>query len=297
MISSINDAEVLTSVAPEHPAMRNLPADPVTKITPPRVWEKIDFAELWAEREVLYFLMWRDIKVRYKQTIIGAAWVVLQPILITIVFAVFLGQLMKVPSDGVPYPIFAYASLLLWTFVSNAVLSSTYSLATSAHIITRVYFSRALIPMATIGVRLLDFLIASAVLVGLMLYYRAPVTRAVLMLPLFVLMTTALALAIGLFCAALNVRYRDVGTILPILLQAWMFVSPIVYSSAIIPDRLRLWYSLNPLVGIIDGLRASLFNLPFDWRSIIISAVVIVPLLLVSARIFRKMESSFADDV
>jgi len=273
------------------------PNAPLIKITPPQAWEGIDFRQLWTEREVLYFLVWRDVKVRYKQTAIGAAWVVLQPILITIVFAIFLGTLIKVPSDGVPYPIFAYASLLLWTFVSNAILSSSYSLVTNAHIITRVYFSRLLIPAASIGVRLLDFLIAFGVLAALMVYYRVPITRTVLMFPLFVVLVTALTLAVGLLAASLNVRYRDVGTVLPILLQAWMFVSPVVYSSRIVPARLRFVYSLNPLVGIIDGSRASLFDLPFDWPSIIMSAAVIVPLLVVAIHVFRRMESSFADDV
>jgi len=277
--------------------LRDLPAQPVTRIAPPHFWEKTDFAELWAHREVLYFLMWRDLKIRYKQTILGAAWVVLQPILITAIFTIFLGKLMRVPSDGVPYPVFAYASLLLWTFVSNAILSSSYSLVANAHIITRVYFSRLLIPAATIGVRIVDLVIASFVLIALMLYYHVPVSWNILMFPLFVLMIAALTFAIGVLGASLNVRYRDVGTVLPILLQAWMFLSPIVYSSAILPQRLRLLYALNPLVGIIDGFRASLFNLPFHWASIIMAAVVTLPLLVVSVHLFRRMESSFADDV
>lgn len=276
---------------------RQLPAEPVTRIQPPRFWERTDFAELWAHREVLYFLMWRDLKVRYKQTVLGAAWVILQPLLITAVFAIFLGRLIKVPSDGVPYPIFAFAALLLWTFVSNAVLSSTYSLVVNSQIITRVYFSRLLIPAAAVGVRVVDLLIASVVLVGLMLYYRVPVSSSILMFPVFVVLVTLLTFAIGVLGASSNVRYRDVGTVLPILLQVWMFVSPVVYSSSILPQRLRLLYSLNPLVGIINGFRASLFHLPFDWPSIIISAIVTLPLLVVSVHLFRRMESSFADDV
>jgi lipopolysaccharide transport system permease protein len=280
---------------PKH--ARQLPADPVTRIQPPRFWERIDFAELWAHREVLYFLMWRDLKVRYKQTILGAAWVILQPLLITAVFAIFLGRLIKVPSDGVPYPIFAYAALLLWTFVSNAVLSSTYSLVVNSQIITRVYFSRLMIPAAAVGVRVVDLLIASVVLVGLMLYYRVPISSSILMFPVFVVLVTVLTFAIGVLGASLNVRYRDVGTVLPILLQVWMFVSPVVYSSSILPQRLRLLYSLNPLVGIINGFRASLFHLPFDWPSIIMAVIVTLPLLVVSVHLFRRMESSFADDV
>jgi len=296
-MSTLIESATAITVLPHRAISRQLPNEPITRIQPPKFWEAINLAEIWAQREVFYFLMWRDVKVRYKQTVIGVAWVVLQPILITIVFAIFLGRLIKVPSDGMPYPIFAYASLLLWTFASNAILSSSYSLVLNAHIITRVYFSRLLIPAAAIGVRLLDFVIASGVLIGLMTYYRIPVTRAALCLPLFVLMIGALTLAIGLLGASLNVRYRDVGTIMPILLQAWMFVSPIVYSSAVVPARLRFLYSLNPLVGIIDGFRAALFNLPFDWPSIVMSALVIAPLLIVSMHVFIKMESTFADDV
>ena len=274
-----------------------LPPEPVTKIRPSKFWEKIDFAEIWAHREVLYFLMWRDLKVRYKQTIMGAAWVILQPILMTLVFTIFLGKLIRVPSDGVPYPIFAYPALLLWTFTSNAVLSSSYSLVTNAQIITRVYFSRLLIPAATVGVRLVDLVIASLVLVALMFYYQVPISWSILMLPLFVIEIAVLSLAIGIWCAAVNVRYRDVGTVLPILLQVWMFVSPIVYSSSIVPERLRLLYSLNPLVGIINGFRASLFNLPFHWLSIVTSALVTLPLLISSLHVFRRMETNFADEV
>jgi lipopolysaccharide transport system permease protein len=241
--------------------------------------------------------MWRDLKVRYKQTLLGAGWVVLQPILMTIVFAVFLGRLIKVPSDGVPYPIFAYSGLLLWTFVSNAVLSSCYSLVTNTHLITRIYFSRVLIPMATVGVRLVDLIIAGVVLILMMLYYHVPISLSLLLLPLFVIQAAILALAIGLLGAALNVRYRDVGTLAPILLQVWMFVSPLVYASSIVPAKSRLLYSLNPLVGLIVGFRACLFNLPLPWTSIFLSALVTWPLLIFSIHVFKKMEVSFADDV
>ena len=291
------DLPAAAAAPPRQIRIKHLPAEPLTKIRPRRFWEPVDFAELWAHREVLYFLMWRDLKVRYKQTIIGAAWVILQPIVITLVFTIFLGKLIKVPSDGVPYPLFAYAALLVWTFISNAVLSSSYSIVTNAQIITRVYFSRLLIPAATVGVRLVDLSIASLVLVALMIYYRVPVSWSILMLPLFVIQIGALALAMGIWGAALNVRYRDVGTVLPILLQGWMFISPIVYSSSLVPERSRLLYSLNPLVGIIGGFRASLFNLPFDWAGIIISALITLPLLIISIHVFRRMETSFADEV
>ena len=288
---------VTTATPPRQVPFKHLPVEPVTKIRPSRFWDPVDFAGLWSHREVLYFLMWRDLKVRYKQTVLGAAWVILQPIVITLVFTIFLGKLIRVPSDGVPYPIFAFTALLVWTFISNAVLSSSYSIVTNAQIITRVYFPRLLIPAATVGVRLVDLILASLILVALMIYYQVPISWSILMLPLFVIQVGALALAVGIWGAALNVRYRDVGTVLPILLQVWMFVSPVVYSSSLVPQKARLLYSLNPLAGIIGGFRASLFNLPFDWSSIIISALITLPLLTFSIHVFRKMEASFADEV
>lgn len=303
MSTSIDDANTIISPLPapattfKSRATRLLPDEPLIKLRPAGIWERIDFAEPWAHREVLYFLMWRDLKVRYKQTLLGAGWVVLQPILMTIVFAVFLGRLIKVPSDGVPYPLFAYSGLLLWIFVSNSVLSSCYSLVINAHIITRIYFSRVLIPTATVGVRVVDLIIAAAVLMLMMIYYRIPIGLTLLLLPLFVIQIAVLALAVGVLGAAMNVRYRDVGTLMPILLQVWMFTSPLVYSSSIVPARLHLLYSANPLVGIIDGFRASLFNLPLPWTSIIVSAILTWALLFLAIHIFRKMEVSFADDV
>ena len=278
-------------------AIRQLPPVPVIRIRPSRFWENIDFAELWHHREVLYFLIWRDLKVRYKQTIIGAAWVIVQPILITAVFAVFLGRLIKVPSDGIPYPVFAYSALLLWTFISNSILSSSYSLVINSQIITRVYFPRIMIPAAAIGVRLVDLMIASAVLIAMIIYYRVPLGWQALMFPVFIIHLGVLAAAIGILAAALNVHYRDVGTMLPILLQAWMFASPVVYASSLVPARMRTWYALNPLMGIVEGSRAALFNLPFDWTSVAISAAVTLGLLLLAVHLFAQMENGFADNV
>ena len=280
-----------------NPAARQLPAAPVIRIRPARFWENIDFSELWHHREVLYFLIWRDLKVRYKQTIIGAAWVIVQPILITAVFAIFLGRLIRVPSDGIPYPVFAYTALLLWTFISNSILSSSYSLVINSQIITRVYFPRIMIPAAAIGVRLVDLIIASGVLIAMMIYYRIPLGWHMLMFPVFIIHLAVLALAIGILAAALNVHYRDVGTMLPILLQAWMFASPIVYASSLVPARMRHWYALNPLMGVVEGARAALFNLPFDWASVTISAAVTSALLLLAVHLFRQMENGFADHV
>src|SRR5436190_838266 len=297
MSTSINHADPAVVVPQLQRPLKQLPSEPVINIKPPQVWEKIDFRQLWSEREVLYFLMWRDLKVRYKQTILGAGWVILQPVLMTIVFGIFLGRLIKVPSDGVPYPVFAYTGLLLWSFVTSVVLSSCYSLVINAHLITRIYLSRVLIPTSTIGVRLIDLTIAFAVLVLMMVYYRVPISWGLLLLPAFVIHAAMLALAVGLFGAALNVRYRDVGTLAPILLQVWMFASPLVYSSSIVPAHLRLWYSFNPLVGLVDGLRAALLNLPIPWMSVMLSGVVTWPLLVIAIHVFRRMERSFADEI
>ncbi|HYX30918.1 MAG TPA: ABC transporter permease [Pyrinomonadaceae bacterium] len=270
---------------------------PVSQIRPAKFWEKIDLHELWAHREVLYFLVWRDLKVRYKQTVAGTAWVLLQPLLMTLVFAVFLGGFMHAPSDGIPYPIFAFSAMLLWTFTSTAILSSSYSLVTNSQIITRIYFPRVILPISAIGVRLVDFTIASVVLFGFMIYYRVGVGPQILILPLLILEMTALALAVGVLTAALYVRYRDVGTLLPIALQVWMFVSPTVYATSVVPSKFRFIYSLNPLVGIMNGFRAALFNLPLDWTSVAISTVVILFLTIASLQIFQMLDSSFADEV
>jgi lipopolysaccharide transport system permease protein len=270
---------------------------PLIKIRPSEPWAKFDFGELWAQRELFYFMLWRDLKVRYRQTIMGAGWVILQPVLTTLVFTIFLGRLINVPSDGVPYPLFAYAALALWMFLSNAVLSGGYSLVVNAHIITKVYFSRLLIPCAAVGVRLVDFIIASVILVGLMFYYGVSLTWSILLLPVFVVQIAALALGIGIWVSALNVRYRDVGTVLPILLQVWMFISPIVYPASLVPEKWRLLYSLNPLTAIVEGFRAALFGLPFDWHGIAISGVITLALLIYAIYAFRRMEENFADDV
>ena len=299
MSTSINEAESIVSELPaatvDAPFNRGI--DPHTKIRPAKFWEVVDLHEVWVHREVLYFLIWRDLKVRYKQTILGAVWVLLQPILMTVVFTVFLGKFMHAPSDGIPYPIFAYSAMLLWTFTSTAVLSSSYSLVTNSQIITRIYFPRLALPISAIGVRILDLLIASAVLIGFMIYYGVGITPRLLILPLLIIEMATLALAIGVITAALYVRYRDIGTLLPIVLQVWMFASPIAYSMSIVPERYRFVYSLNPLVGIINGFRAALFNLPFDWRGITVSAIVTVSLLAVALQTFQIMDSSFADEV
>lgn len=294
-------ASELTNIAPSmaesfHSTI-SLPEGPLIRIRPSRPWALIDFRDVWGHRELFAFLVWRDLKVRYKQTILGAMWVILQPLLMTLVFMIFLGMIVRVPTPNVPYPLFLYAALLPWTYFSNAVASSSYSLVASAHMITKVYFPRLLVPAATVAVRLSDFLIAFVILVGLIVYYGVHPTWSLLLLPVLVAHLTLLAMAVGLSLSAMNVKYRDIGTMIPVLLQLWMFVSPIIYPSTMVPQRWRWLYDLNPLAGIIENFRACLFGLPLNRVSLIISAFVTLALLLYSAHVFRRMEDQFADVV
>jgi lipopolysaccharide transport system permease protein len=274
-----------------------LPREPLIKIRAYEPWSMQVLGEVWAHRELFYFLIWRDLKVRYKQTLLGAAWVVLQPVLMTLVFTIFLGRFVRVPSDGVAYPIFAYAGLLAWTFLSNTLLSSSYSLISNASLITKVYFPRLLIPGACVAVRLVDVSIAASILIALLFLYGIVPTWKLLLFPLFVAELTLLLFAAGLFAAALNARYRDVGTLLPVLLQLWMFISPVIYPASIVPEKWRSIYALNPMAGILEGMRASLFNLSFGWYSILISIAGTLLLLVYSIYSFRRTEESFADVV
>jgi len=274
-----------------------LPLTPVIKIRASKKWAPIDVGEIWAHRELLYFLVWRDLKVRYKQTILGVSWVVLQPLLMTLVFAVFLGKIAQVPSGTVPYVLFLYSGLLPWTFFTNAVATSSHSLIASSQMITKVYFPRAMVPLAAVLVRLSDLVVASVVLLILMLYYRQPFTFAILLVPFLIFHLALLALSLGLLFSALNVKYRDIGTVLPVLLQLWLFASPVIYPASLVP-RTWLWaYELNPLTGVIGGFRAALLNLGFDWRSWIVSLGVTLVLLVYASFVFRRMEDDFVDVV
>ena len=273
----------------------HLPSLPLVTIKPTTAHSALDFRDLWAYRELLYFLTWRDVKVRYKQTVLGVLWVVMQPLLTTLIFTIFLGMLARVPSGGVPYPLLVYAGLLPWTFFSSSVTSSGNSLVSSANLITKVYFPRLIVPMAAIGARLVDFGIAFLILVALMIYYRVGLTWNVLALPALVVLTTLLALGLGLFISALNVRYRDVSMALPVLMQLWMFVSPVLYPLGLVPERWRMLYSLNPLVGVIAGFRSALLGEAFNWWALAVTSVVTLVMLFSSAYMFRRVERSFAD--
>jgi lipopolysaccharide transport system permease protein len=270
----------------------------LTLIRPPSGRAQVNWAELWDYRDLIYFLTWRDIKVRYKQTALGAAWAVLQPFLAMVVFSVFFGALAKVPSEGVPYPVFVYTALVPWTFLANAVTQASNSLVEQEAILSKVYFPRLIVPTAAVLAGLVDVTIAFVVLVGLMAAYGIVPTLVVLTLPLFVLFAAVTALAVSLWLSALNVRYRDVRYTLPFLVQVWLFASPVAYPSSLVPDRWRLVYGLNPMTGVIDGFRWALLGTaePPGW-SLVVSVVAVLLLLTGGLRYFRHMERSFADAI
>lgn len=255
----------------------------------------VDFGEVWRFRELLYFLIWRDIKIRYKQTALGAVWAIVQPLFAMLLFTLFFGKLARIPSDGIPYPVFAYAGLLPWTFFANAVTNSSNSLIGSSSLITKVYFPRVIIPAAAVAAGLLDLAIAFVLLIPLVIYYGIQPTASILLLPVFVLLTTTLAIGVGLWSAALNVKYRDVRYALPFLIQLWLFASPVIYPLSLIPAKWRLILLLNPMTGFIEGFRSSLFGRAFDISAIATGVVVTLVVLLIAVFTFRRIEDTFAD--
>jgi len=273
----------------------DLPEKPVVTIEARRSWVALNLRDLWSYRELLYFLMWRDIKVRYKQTALGAAWAVIQPLVTMIIFTYFFGKLARVPTDGVPNPIFFYTGVLLWTFFSNGVTNGANSLIGNSNLITKVYFPRLIIPSAAVGAGLLDLAIASVLLVGLVVYYGFSVTWAYLMILPLIVLTTVFALGVGISFSALNVRYRDVRYALPFLIQVWFFVSPIIYPSSLVPSEWRWLLALNPFTGIVESFRASLFGRQIPWIALAYSTGVAVAMLIYSSYTFRRMERSFAE--
>jgi lipopolysaccharide transport system permease protein len=275
------------------PVMRTVPIvlEPTTSLIP------VSLGELWAYRELLYFLIWRDLKVRYKQTMLGVAWVILQPLIMAAVFTIFLGRFARIPSAGVPYLLLVFSGLVPWTFFSAAVITSGNSIVGNAHLITKVYFPRLIVPLSAIGGRLVDFAISSLVLAGLMYYYRVDLSWKLATVPIFVLLLTALAFGVGTLTAAWNVKYRDVSIMLPVIVQVWLFVTPIVYPVDIVPERWRAIYSLNPLVGLIEGFRAVLLNRALNLNALLFSTVITIPLVIYALFVFRRMERDFADVV
>src|SRR5205807_52072 len=252
-------------------------------------------SEVWRYRELLYFLAWRDVKIRYKQTLLGAAWAIIQPLFAMLLFTFFFGRLAHLPSDNIPYPLFAYAGLLPWTFFANAVTNSSNSLIGSANLVTKVYFPRMIIPAAPVLAGLIDLGIGFVLLVPLFIYYRVSIGWHLLFLPVLILLVTLIAFGVGMWMAAINVKYRDVRYALPFLVQLWLFASPVIYPLSLMPPKWRWLLMLNPLTGIVEGMRASLFGRPFDWPAIGVSFAVSILIAGFAAVFFRSVEDSFAD--
>ena len=268
-----------------------------TRIRPDRGLAHVDWRELWEYRELLFILIWRDIKVRYKQTLLGAAWAILQPLGAMLVFTFFLGKLARVPSDGLPYPVFAYSGLLIWQFFSRALTEASVSLVVNERVITKVYFPRLLVPSSVVLAGLVDFAIAFVLLLGLMAFYGLGISWSVLFAPLFLLLAMACALGVSFWLSAFDVKYRDVRYTLPFLTQIWLFATPVVYPSSLVPAWLRPWSGLNPMVGVVEGFRWSLLGVPSspNIAMISVSIGVIAAVFAGGLIYFRMMERTLAD--
>lgn len=259
-------------------------------------WVAIDFAEIWQYRELLVFYAVRDIKVRYKQTFLGIAWAILQPVMTMVVFSIFFGNLAGVPSDGLPYPVFSFCGLLPWQLFAFALTQSSNSLVNNAHVLTKVYFPRLIIPFASMIAGLIDFAIAFVVLVGIMFYYDIIPGWALITLPFFVLLALAAALSVGLWLSTLNVKYRDVRYTIPFLTQFWLFVTPVAYSSSLVPSKWQAVYAINPMAGVVEGFRWALLGKPAPPQALLIVSVVATAILLVGGLFyFARMEKTFSD--
>jgi len=270
----------------------------VTRIAPVRGWLEVDWEEIWQYRELIYFFVWRDLKVRYKQTAVGAGWAVLQPLMTMAIFTLFFGKLAKIPSDGIPYPIFFYAALLPWTYFATALSSSTSAITDNQRMITKVYFPRIILPLASVVSGLVDFAIGFVLLIGLMFYYGVAPAIALLWLPVFLLLAVVTALAAGLWLAAWNAIYRDVRYVIPFLIQLWMFASPVAYPSSLIPTQWRWLYGLNPMAGVIEGFRWALSGQGAPpGQMMVVSTATVVVLLVGGLLYFQRVEGTLADVV
>jgi lipopolysaccharide transport system permease protein len=273
-------------------------AMPVIYLKPTKGWIPVDFNELWRYRELIYFLTWRDIKVRYKQAVLGIAWALLQPLLTVLIFTVVFGILLQTPSQGLPYPLFAISALLPWQLFANALQRSSISLVGNANLITKIYFPRLAIPLSSVMAALVDFGVSFFVLIGMMVYYRYMPGWNILWLPVIILFALLTALAVGLWLSAINVQYRDVQHMVPFIVQVWMYASPIVYPIEIIPEGIwRTLYGLNPMVGVIQSYRWALLGGDQPDATMLISIVVVIILLVSGVYYFRRMEKTFADIV
>jgi lipopolysaccharide transport system permease protein len=271
---------------------------PLIRIEPSRGWVSLRLRELWEFRELLYFLAWRDIKVRYKQTLLGAAWAILQPFFTMVIFSIFFGRLAQIPSDGMPYPIFSYAALVPWTFFANGLNQSSNSLVTGAQLIKKIYFPRLIVPVAAVLSGVVDFILAFIVLLGMMLYYGLVPTANVVWLPAFLILALITSLGVGLWLSSLNVEYRDVRHAVPFITQFWLFATPIAYPSTLLSEPWRTLYGLNPMVGVVEGFRWALLGTNTQPGAMVLaSSLMALTILISGAFYFRRMEKTFADVV
>ncbi len=265
------------------------------RLQPSQGWNSRTVSDIWAYRELLYFFIWRDIKVRYKQTLLGAGWAIIQPLMTTVVFTIFFGHLAKVPSDGLPYPVFSLMALVPWTYFASALAGCSTSLSGYQHIISKVYFPRLIIPIGAVIAPLVDFAIGFVILIGFMMWYRITPGPSIVWLPALMLLALATAASVGVWLAALNVRYRDVRYVVPFVVQLWMFATPVAYPASLVPARWRAVYGLNPMAGVIEGFRWALAGGPAPGIITVVSAAVVVVLIAGGAIYFRRLEGTFAD--
>jgi lipopolysaccharide transport system permease protein len=267
----------------------------ITKIKPSGRWITLDLKDLWAYRELLYFLTWRDVKIRYKQTAIGIAWAVLQPVLTTAIFTVIFSSFARFDTKDVPYPLFAMSGLMIWLFVQTSTTMASNSFVSNTNLVTKVYFPRLIVPIAASLAGLFDLLFSFVILAAMMIYFGTVLTWQIVLVPVFILLAVLQTLAFGTLFSALNVRFRDVKFALPFLLQVWMIASPIFYPATLLSEKWRLIFAINPLTGILEGLRAALFGTEFDWQIIGISVLSVAAITIFSFIVFKKMEDDFAD--
>jgi lipopolysaccharide transport system permease protein len=278
----------------EYPVLQN-DSSPIV-IEPNKGYAQLGLRELWASRELFYFLAWRDLKTRYAQTAIGASWAIMQPLLSTLIFTVVFSYLAKVPSDGLPYPLFAFAAILPWTLFARSLERSTLSVVTEGGLIKKVYFPRLIIPISSTFINLVDFGVGLFILIGMMLWYQIVPQGALVFLPFFVVLALATALSVSLWLSALNVKYRDVASVVPLMTQLWMFASPVLYPASLVPERFRFYYGLNPMAGVVEGFRwAILGKAEPDWGMVTASLSVVAILLGGGVMFFRRVERTFAD--
>ena len=295
-IEQLKASQYDTFTSSKHTSSYTLPEEPVVTIQPSKKWVAINLRDLWAYRDLLYFLTLRDVKVRYKQTALGALWAIIQPLFTMLIFWLFFGRLAGMPSDGLPYPLFALAGLIPWTFFANAITNSGNSLVGSANLITKVYFPRVIIPASVALSGIVDFAIAAVFIGGFMIYYGIVPNGQLFLLPVLVVLLFALTYGLGMFLAALTAQFRDVKYATPFFVQLGLFVSPVIYPPSFISEKYRFWLGLNPLTGIIDSYRAAIIpSQPVEWNLLVLSIVVTAVILVVGTMYFNKVERTLAD--